>query len=55
VGFVVDEVALEQVFSEYFGFSANSHSIDCSGYFGYEGEHEIKLMITHITKITRGN
>jgi hypothetical protein len=30
VGFVVDEVALKQVFSEYFGFPANSHSTSCS-------------------------
>jgi hypothetical protein len=30
VGFVVDKVALERVFSEYFGFSINSHSTDCS-------------------------
>jgi hypothetical protein len=29
VGFVVDEVALGQVFSEYFGSPANSHSTDC--------------------------
>jgi hypothetical protein len=29
-GFVVDEAALGQVFSEYFGFPANSHFIDCS-------------------------
>jgi hypothetical protein len=28
--FVVDKVALGQVFSEYFGFPANSHSTDCS-------------------------
>jgi hypothetical protein len=26
VGFVVDEAALGQVFSEYFGFPANNHS-----------------------------
>jgi hypothetical protein len=30
VGFVVDEVALGQVFSKYFRFPANSHSTDCS-------------------------
>jgi hypothetical protein len=30
MGFVVDKVALGQVFSEYFGFPANSHSADCS-------------------------
>jgi hypothetical protein len=30
VRFVVDKVALGQVFSEYFGFPANSHSTDCS-------------------------
>jgi hypothetical protein len=30
MGFVVDKVALGQVFSEYFGFLANSHSTDCS-------------------------
>jgi hypothetical protein len=31
VGFVVDKVALVQVFSEYVGFpSANSYSTDCS-------------------------
>jgi hypothetical protein len=30
VGFVVDKVALGQVFSEYFCFPANSHSTDCS-------------------------
>jgi hypothetical protein len=30
VGFVVDKVALGQVFSEYFGFSANPHSTNCS-------------------------
>jgi hypothetical protein len=30
VGFVVDKVAVGQVFSEYFGFPANSHSTDCS-------------------------
>jgi hypothetical protein len=31
VGFVLDKVALEQVFSEYFVVSpANSHSTDCS-------------------------
>jgi hypothetical protein len=30
LGFVVDKVALEQVFSEYFGFPANSHSTDFS-------------------------
>jgi hypothetical protein len=30
VGFVVDKVALGQVFSEYFGFPANSHSTDYS-------------------------
>jgi hypothetical protein len=29
VGFVVEKEALEQVFSEYFGSPANSHSIDC--------------------------
>jgi hypothetical protein len=27
---VVEKVALGQVFSEYFGFPANSHSIGCS-------------------------
>jgi hypothetical protein len=27
---VIDEVALGQVFSEYFGFPANAHSADCS-------------------------
>jgi hypothetical protein len=30
VGFVVNKVALGQVFSEYFGFPANTHSTDCS-------------------------
>jgi hypothetical protein len=30
VGFVVDEVALRQVFSEYFGFPCHFHSTDCS-------------------------
>jgi hypothetical protein len=30
VGFVVDKVALGQVFSEYFGTPANLHSINCS-------------------------
>jgi hypothetical protein len=30
VGFVVDKVALGQVFSEYFGFPANLHYINCS-------------------------
>jgi hypothetical protein len=30
VGFVVDKVALGQVFSEYFGFPANHHSIKFS-------------------------
>jgi hypothetical protein len=30
VGFVVDRVALGQVFSEYFGSPANSHSTDCT-------------------------
>jgi hypothetical protein len=30
VGFVVDKVALGQVFSEYFGFPANLRSINCS-------------------------
>jgi hypothetical protein len=30
VGFVVDKVALGQVFSEYFGSLANSHSTDRS-------------------------
>jgi hypothetical protein len=30
VGFVVDKVALGQVFSEFFGSPANSHSTDCS-------------------------
>jgi hypothetical protein len=30
VGFVVDKVALGQVFSEYFGFPANPHSTNCS-------------------------
>jgi hypothetical protein len=30
VGFVVDKVALGHVFSEYFGFPANLHSINCS-------------------------
>jgi hypothetical protein len=29
VGFVVDKVALEQVFSEYFGFPANLRSTNC--------------------------
>jgi hypothetical protein len=28
--FVVDKVALGQVFSEYFGFPANLHSTNCS-------------------------
>jgi hypothetical protein len=28
VGFVVDKLALGQVFSEYFGFPANIHSIN---------------------------
>jgi hypothetical protein len=28
--FVVDKVALGQVFSEYFGFPANFHSTNCS-------------------------
>jgi hypothetical protein len=28
--FVVDKVALGQVFSEYFGFPANLNSINCS-------------------------
>jgi hypothetical protein len=32
VVFVVDKVALVQVFSEYFGFSANSHFTDCSAF-----------------------
>jgi hypothetical protein len=30
VGFVVDEMALEQVFSEYFGFPVNLHSTSWS-------------------------
>jgi hypothetical protein len=30
VGFVVENVALGQVFSEYFGSSANLHSTNCS-------------------------
>jgi hypothetical protein len=30
VGFVVDNVALEQVFSEYFGFPCQSSSTNCS-------------------------
>jgi hypothetical protein len=30
VGFVVDKVALGQIFPEYFGSLANSHSTDCS-------------------------
>jgi hypothetical protein len=30
VGFVVDKVALGQVFSEYFGFPANLHSTNLS-------------------------
>jgi hypothetical protein len=30
VGFVVDKMALGQVFSEYFGFPANLHSTNCS-------------------------
>jgi hypothetical protein len=30
VGFVVDKVALGQVFSEYFGSPANLHSANCS-------------------------
>jgi hypothetical protein len=30
VGFVVDTVALGQVFSEYFGSPANLHSTNCS-------------------------
>jgi hypothetical protein len=30
LGFVVDKVALGQVFSEYFGFPANLHSTNCS-------------------------
>jgi hypothetical protein len=30
MGFVVDKVALGQVFSEYFGYPANPHSTDCS-------------------------
>jgi hypothetical protein len=30
VGFVVDKVALEQIFSEYFGSPANIHSTECS-------------------------
>jgi hypothetical protein len=30
VGFVVDKVALEQAFSEYFGFPANFHSNNLS-------------------------
>jgi hypothetical protein len=30
VGFVVDKVALGQVFSEYFGSPANLHSTNCS-------------------------
>jgi hypothetical protein len=29
MGFVVDEVAPGQVFSEYFGFPTNSHSTNC--------------------------
>jgi hypothetical protein len=29
VGFVVDKMALGQVFSEYFGFPANLHSTNC--------------------------
>jgi hypothetical protein len=35
VGFVVDKVALGQVFSEYFDFPANSHSADCFTLIGY--------------------
>jgi hypothetical protein len=30
VGFVLEKVALGQVFSKYFGSPANSHSTDCS-------------------------
>jgi hypothetical protein len=30
VGFVVDNVALGQAFSDYFGLFANSHSTDCA-------------------------
>jgi hypothetical protein len=30
VGFLLDKMALGQVFSEYFGFLVNSHSTDCS-------------------------
>jgi hypothetical protein len=35
MGFVVNIVALEQVFSDYFGTPANSHSTDCSTFFIY--------------------
>jgi hypothetical protein len=35
VGFVVDKVALGQVFSEFFGFPANSHSTYCSTFIIY--------------------
>jgi hypothetical protein len=35
VGFVVDKVALGQIFSEYFGSPANSHSTDCSTFIIY--------------------
>jgi hypothetical protein len=30
VGFVVDKVALGQIFSEYFGFPCQLHSTNCS-------------------------
>jgi hypothetical protein len=36
VGFVVDKVALGQVFSEYFGFPCHSYSTDCSTFIIYQ-------------------
>jgi hypothetical protein len=38
VGFVVDEMALGQVLSEYFGSPANSHSTDFSTLIIYHPE-----------------
>jgi hypothetical protein len=38
VGFVMDKVALGQVFSEYFGSPASSHSTDCSTLIIYQPE-----------------
>jgi hypothetical protein len=55
VGFVVDKVAMGQVFSEYFCSPANSHSTDCSKFIIIIRGWYNRPIIGHSTKLTQSH